>query len=65
MRFSIVTLFVVCLFVCLQLNAQLIAARKDLKHAQTIMQLDELKSRKRVLRRYRIITQFFHTLIAK
>ena len=38
--------------VVVQLNAELNVARKDLRHAQTIMQLDELKSRKRVLRRY-------------
>jgi ATP-dependent RNA helicase DOB1 len=35
----------------IQLNAEISAARKDLKRAQTIMQMDELKCRKRVLRR--------------
>ena len=35
--------------------AELTAAKKDLKIAQTIMQLDELKSRKRVLRRYHAV----------
>ena len=30
-------------------------AKKDLKRAHTIMQMDELKCRKRVLRRYREI----------
>ena len=35
-----------------QLNAEISAAKKDLKRVQTIMQMDELKCRKRVLRRY-------------
>jgi len=34
------------------LNAEVKLARKDLKRAQTVMQLDELKYRKRVLRRW-------------
>jgi hypothetical protein len=33
------------------MTAELNLAKKDLKKAQTVMQLDELKSRKRVLRR--------------
>ena len=35
-----------------KLNAEISAAKKDLKRVQTIMQMDELKCRKRVLRRY-------------
>ena len=34
-----------------QLDAEISAAKRELKKAQTIMQMDELKSRKRVLRR--------------
>ena len=36
----------------LQLNSEVKLAKKELKRAQTIMQLDELKCRKRVLRRW-------------
>ena len=39
----------------LQLNSEINMAKKDLKRAHTIMQMDELKCRKRVLRRYREI----------
>ena len=35
-----------------QLNSEVKLAKKELKRAQTIMQLDELKCRKRVLRRW-------------
>jgi len=41
----------VCVAV-LQIEAQVKAAQKELKKVQTIMQMDELKCRKRVLRRY-------------
>ena len=37
---------------CVQINNEVKLARKELKKAQSIMQLDELKCRKRVLRRY-------------
>ena len=40
------------LFCALQLNSEVKLAKKELKRAQTIMQLDELKCRKRVLRRW-------------
>lgn len=38
--------------VFLQLVTEIKEAKKELKKAQTIMQMDELKSRKRVLRRF-------------
>lgn len=43
----------VCLCICdfVQINNEVKMARKELKKAQSIMQLDELKCRKRVLRR--------------
>ena len=40
------------LFCASQLNSEVKLAKKELKKAQTIMQLDELKCRKRVLRRW-------------
>ena len=40
------------LFCASQLNSEVKLAKKELKRAQTIMQLDELKCRKRVLRRW-------------
>ena len=39
-------------FCASQLNSEVKLAKKELKKAQTIMQLDELKCRKRVLRRW-------------
>ena len=44
---------VLCLCICdfVQINNEVKMARKELKKAQSIMQLDELKCRKRVLRR--------------
>ena len=41
---------------CVQINDEVKMARKELKKAQSIMQLDELKCRKRVLRRYSYFT---------
>ena len=38
-----------------QLSSEVREAKKELKKAQTIMQLDELKCRKRVLRRYHVV----------
>ena len=37
-----------------EMETQIKQAKKELKKAKTILQLDELKCRKRVLRRYRI-----------
>ena len=44
-----------CTLAVLQLNSEAKLAKKELKKAQTIMQLDELKCRMRVLRRYCVL----------
>ena len=40
-----------CICFISQLNSEISVAKRDLRRAQTIMQMDELKCRKRVLRR--------------
>ncbi len=50
--------------ISLQLGAEVKLSRKELKKAQTIMQLDELKCRKRVLRRYRSVATAQDSLVS-